>query len=298
MQAWEQVDFFKNLKRLRTSQYTGLVKVEEFENISVSDIKNGDILYRIQAKDNDTAVHIGIVFKRPEDADLELTMFQSSGRPYIEGCTYNLHENDHGPIQKKLNNGNLNDYFEVVDGQSGYARVLRITADTNWVDLGFQSGILWATRNVGANSPEELGYYVEWNNLASAEAEWVQTVGCSYWQNLLGSGCHTPTKEDWQKLIDSVPSEWKTQNGVNGRLFTASNGNKLFLPAAGFLHEGGIYNVGEYGIYWTSTSSDNPNNAWYARFNSNPDEKPVLREYLRLFGLSVRPVLVIPSNKD
>ena len=298
MKAWEQVEYFKSLKRLKTSQYTGLVKVEEFENISVSDIKNGDILYRIQAKDNDTATHIGIVFKRPEDADWELTMFQSSGDPKND-CEHNLHENDHGPIQKKLNNKNLNKYFEVVNGHSGYARVLRITADTNWVDLGLESGILWSTRNAVVNSPEEFGYYITWDNLASAEAEanlaWIEPEGTPY-SGIFG--CHTPTKEDWQELINNVPSEWKTQNGVKGRLFTASNGNKLFLPAAGFLHEGNIYNTGQYadlGFYWTSTPSENnPNNAYYVRFNSNPDEKPVLAAYLRLFGLSVRPVRSFP----
>ena len=32
----------------------------------------------------------------------------------------------------------------------------------DWVDLGLPSGLLWATRNVGANSPEDYGNYFAW----------------------------------------------------------------------------------------------------------------------------------------
>ena len=81
---------------------------------------------------------------------------------------------------------------------------------------------------------------------------------------------------------------WTTQNGVNGELFTASNGESLFLPAAGFRHVDGVFSVGEFGIYWSSSRSENdPNNAWYIRFNS---DTLASSEFLRLFGLSVRPV--------
>ena len=31
-----------------------------------------------------------------------------------------------------------------------------------YVDLGLPSGTLWATCNVGANAPEECGYYFAW----------------------------------------------------------------------------------------------------------------------------------------
>jgi hypothetical protein len=32
----------------------------------------------------------------------------------------------------------------------------------SYVDLGLPSGTLWATCNIGANSPEEYGYYFAW----------------------------------------------------------------------------------------------------------------------------------------
>ena len=38
------------------------------------------------------------------------------------------------------------------------------TTDNNsgWVDLGLPSGLLWATCNVGADTPEEFGDYFAW----------------------------------------------------------------------------------------------------------------------------------------
>ena len=49
-----------------------------------------------------------------------------------------------------------------------------------------------------------------------------------------GNGWRMPTKDDWQELYDNTTEAWVTQNGVNGCLLTASNGNTLFLPAAGY----------------------------------------------------------------
>lgn len=319
MKAHEQVSYFKNLKRLRTSQYTGLVKVEEFENVSVTDIKNGDIIYKIKAIGNDTATHIGIFLKTTTG---KLIMFQSSGDPSYT-CQQNRHESEHGPIQKEINQDNLNSYFYA---NSGRARLLRITADTNWVDLGLPSGVLWATRNVGANSPKESGYYLAWGETEEDSCydwkhykHWTGTTdlygniingsltkyneidglttlqpaddaATVYLENETGS--RMPTRQDWQELLDNTTDTWTTQNGVYGRLFTASNGNSLFLPAAGFRHIDGLFSVGEFGIYWSSSRSESDSyNAWYARFYA---DTLALSEYIRLFGLSVRPVRTFP----
>lgn len=85
-----------------------------------------------------------------------------------------------------------------------------------YVDLGLPSGTLWATCNVGADTPEGYGDYFAWGETQS------------------GSGWCMPTYNQWRELKVSTNTSWTTQNGVNGRLFTASNGNSLFLPAAGY----------------------------------------------------------------
>ena len=40
-------------------------------------------------------------------------------------------------------------------------------AGHEYVDLGLPSGTLWATCNVGANSPEEFGGYFAWAEISS-----------------------------------------------------------------------------------------------------------------------------------
>ena len=222
--------------------------------------------------------------------------------------------------------GRLEAYFHIGSGNAG---LLRITEDTNWGVLGLPSGILWATRNVGANSLEESGYYLAWaETQEKSYYDWdtyryynTSTYSITKYNDIdclttlqpnddaafvhLGGSCRMPTKKDWKELFDNTTYTWDSRYGVKGVLFKekniVSNGDSLFLPAVGFRHEDGIFD-GEhypqhydgYGFYWTSSRSTNDsNNAWYVSFKYET-EKPVLKEYLRLFGLPIRPVY--PKN--
>jgi hypothetical protein len=128
------------------------------------------------------------------------------------------------------------------------------------------SGTLWATCNIGANSPEEYGDYFAWGETAPKDDyNWSNYKWCNGTLNKLtkystrssygykgfvdnktvldpeddaayvnwGSSWRMPTTEQMQELIDNCSSVWTTQNGVNGRLFTGPNGNTMFLPATG-----------------------------------------------------------------
>lgn len=136
-----------------------------------------------------------------------------------------------------------------------------------YVDMGLPSGLLWATRNVGASSPEDYGYYFAWGETQPKSVySWSTYTYCSgsdstltkycnkstygyngFTDNLTtlqpgddaatanwGSGWRTPTEEEWKELVNNTTSIWTTRKGVRGQLFTASNGNSIFLPAAGF----------------------------------------------------------------
>ncbi len=84
-----------------------------------------------------------------------------------------------------------------------------------------------------------------------------------------GNGWRMPTKEEWQELYDNTTVTWTQQGGVNGRLFTASNGNSLFLPAAGYRYYSNLGYAGSSDYYWSSSlKSDDPREAWYADFYS------------------------------
>ena len=190
----------------------------------------------------------------------------------------------------------------------GVVGVMNIIAQSNhaYVDLGLPSGTLWATCNVGANAPEEYGDYFAWGETQPKDYyDWSTyqygnggdefdpqlTKYCddpNYGYNgftddlstLLpeddaatanwGSGWRMATEEEWSELLDNTTNTWTTQNGVNGYLFTAANGNSLFLPAAGDLWGDVIYSVDDYGGYWTnSLSLGSPNGGLYFAFNSD-----------------------------
>ena len=173
-----------------------------------------------------------------------------------------------------------------------------------WVDLGLPSGLLWAKCNLGANAPEEYGNYYAWGETQPKEVYYPSTYryctvdGNGNLQTLtkyntssdlgtidnlttlqaaddaataaLGSGARTPTKEEWEELINNTTVEWSTLNGVVGRKFTAANGNTLFLPAVGFRLGSGLFFAGSDGSYWSSSLyTVSPCNAWFFYFNSD-----------------------------
>ena len=158
--------------------------------------------------------------------------------------------------------------------------------DHDYVDLGLPSGLLWATCNLGADIPEDYGDYFAWGETQPKEYYYFNTYqycNGSYYtltkycnmsnygyngftDNLTtllpeddaatanwGADWRMPTKEEWKELYNNTTCMWTTQNGVNGRLFIASNGNSLFLPAAGNRSFSNLNNAGSNGLYWSSS---------------------------------------------
>ena len=192
----------------------------------------------------------------------------------------------------------------------GLGGTLTISGSHEYIDLGLPSGLLWATCNVGANAPEEYGDYFAWGETQPKDVyNWdtyqyydgsnvTKYTGSDGLTILLpeddaatanwGNGWRMPTKEEWQELYQNTTVTWTQQNGVNGRLFTASNGNSLFLPAAGWRWDDALDYVGSYGVYWSSSlDTDNPDNAWYFYFRSYLF---LMISNYRYCGLSVRAV--------
>ena len=191
----------------------------------------------------------------------------------------------------------------------------------SYVDLGLPSGTLWATCNVGAYSPEEYGDYFAWGETQpKATYSWNNYMFCNgnsyqitkycnvaeygyngFTDDLVylqqgddaatynwGNGWSTPTRHQWDELLENTSHIWTTQNGVNGRLFTSNNGKSIFLPAAGSVWSNG--NVGDtYNCnYWTNSSrTDLPYYSWnfYSRSDYFTESF-----FERSIGYSVRPV--------
>ena len=182
-----------------------------------------------------------------------------------------------------------------------------------WVDLGLPSGLLWATCNIGADKPEAYGDYFAWGETtpqADNAYDWnsykyhdgnkmtkyTETDGLETLESSddaatanWGGAWRMPTKAEMQELMDNTTCEWTVQNGVNGLLFTSSNGNTIFLPAAGGRYDSGIFLVGSNGYYWSaSLYTDYPGNAWY--FNFDSEDFDIYAKDARFNGFSVRPV--------
>ena len=170
------------------------------------------------------------------------------------------------------------------------------------VDLGLS--VKWATCNVGATTPEGYGEYFAWgetkpkSNYSSSnytyDADPDPTTLPSYADAATvnwGGAWRMPTAAERTELIDNCTWTWTTQNGINGYKVTSkTNGNSIFLPAAGYSLDGSFKNTGSDGYYWSSsddTYSATSYHAYCLRFTSGRLEKGSWSQYC---GLSVRPV--------
>ena len=174
-----------------------------------------------------------------------------------------------------------------------------------WVDLGLPSGLKWADRNIGAIKPEDYGLYFAWGETegyngitADKQFSWEDYKWCNGSNTTLikyntnssygtvdnltnleqvddaayasDNTYRMPTKSDLQELIDNTTFTWETLNGVNGGRFTGTNGNSIFIPAAGFCSWGEVEDAGSWVFLWSSSLYDSWN-GWNLHFDSCED---------------------------
>lgn len=184
----------------------------------------------------------------------------------------------------------------------------------DYVDLGLPSETLWATRNVGATSPEDYGDYFAWGETSTKE-EYTQENSLTYRLDIeelqsqgyidgegnltsshdaatanWGGEWRMPTSSEILELRIYCTWQWTTQNGVNGyKVKSKTNDNSIFLPAAGSRGGMSSSHVGFNSYYWSSTPLESDALGAYRLFFSSLI--PGSRGWrLRFYGLSVRPV--------
>lgn len=203
----------------------------------------------------------------------------------------------------------------VTDNRTGQTAAIKVTVkDPNqpeiheFVDLGLPSGILWATCNVGASSPEEYGNYYAWGEIKTKNVynweSYTHSNGdsdeCTDLGDISGTKydvAHVEWGDDWRiptysecrELIDNCTTEWTSVGGVLGRKIIGVNGNSIFLPAGGDIIDDKYDSQGSYGWYWTSHqfSGENVRYAHSIVFNQSIIS---LNGYVRLIGNLIRPV--------
>ena len=215
----------------------------------------------------------------------------------------------------------------VMKNMTLYAQWTTTTTGTEsehaWVDLGLPSGTKWAICNVGATTPEGYGNFYAWgetepkSNYSWATYKWCNgtsttitkyntdgSYGTVDNKTVLdpaddaaranwGGEWRMPTDAEWTELRENCEWTWTSDyngTGVAGRIVTSNtNGNAIFLPAAGFRQFGDLINAGYIGFYWSSSlSTDYPYDAWIAHFDSVGMGRS---DYGRHYGRSVRPIL-------
>ena len=232
------------------------------------------------------------------------------------------------PIRAIVLNEVTSDYLMAVDYATNVFTKYVNEKFHEYVDLGLPSGTLWATCNVGAKSPEEYGDYFAWGetsgyNSGKTNFDWSTYKWCKGSSSTLTKYCtnsdrgyngftddktvldleddaayvnwgpawRMPSIEQFQELYNSnyTTTEWTTLNGVRGLKITSkTNGNTIFLPAAGNYSFSSLNNAGSLGYCWPRTLSSYdplsaPNLYFYQGYISTGND-------YRCSGRSVRPV--------
>lgn len=164
--------------------------------------------------------------------------------------------------------------------------------DTNYhighefADLGLPSGTKWATCNVGASKPEEYGDYFAWGETEPKDNyDWSTYKWCNGSSTTMTKYCtnseygsvdnkiilelsddaananwrgdwRMPTKVEYDELrnLSYTTWTWTSLNGVNGYKVTSkTNGNSIFLPAAGYRYDSDLAYAGSNGYYLSSS---------------------------------------------
>ena len=190
----------------------------------------------------------------------------------------------------------------------------------SYVDLGLPSRLKWAKCNVGAENETDYGHYFMWGSTKPNtvdECTWTNAPfnnGSSvydetYFNSVKGTVCpngilakeydaashimggdwRMPTKAEIQELLDYTSNKWTEVNGVYGRKFTGSNGNSIFIPAAGDYYNGSVEDVGLSGNVWSSSFVTSDSGlAW--NFDGDSVSADAVSDF-RCNGLPVRGVL-------
>ena len=177
---------------------------------------------------------------------------------------------------------------------------------------------MWAKTNVGANRPEESGYYYAWGETTPNKSLYDETTytdpnvsnisGTEYDAAYTTSGgkWRMPTYNDFIELINYCTWEYTQVNSINGYKVIGANGNSIFLPFVGGKEDN--YNVGysEYGysgqgFYASGTAFPseygygNKYN-WYLYMDNDP--RFGMYGYNKTRGQTIRPVKELSTHID
>ncbi len=172
-----------------------------------------------------------------------------------------------------------------------------------WVDLGLPSGVRWSVCNYQSAKAENPGKHFAWA-YDSQQAEYSKANNKNFGiqdddisgnleydavRKLWGRGWRIPTAAEFQELADNCEKEYVLRGNTYGIKFTSRvNGQSIFLPTTGFKEGWDFMNDKTDGLYWTSTSYSDKDNAYIFHFSSSSTGGMSYTE--RHLGCCIRPV--------
>lgn len=178
------------------------------------------------------------------------------------------------------------------------------------VDLGLS--VNWASKNVGATSPEDAGGYYAWGEIKekdeyTKESYEFRCVEYGYTKTekiasdisgtkydvaklLIGENYRMPTKDEMKELILECDWRYGEINGVSGMVITGKNDNCIFIPDVGIKERMSTSTVC---YYWTSTAGEygTPYSLYISAF-SGESKYDLVNHVSVEHGLPVRPVVL------
>ena len=146
-----------------------------------------------------------------------------------------------------------------------------------FIDLGLESGLLWAETNIGSDAVTSGGDYFEWGGLEpnlsfnSDASSTKATFPDDFFsgsdvltlpdandaaRKLWHSSCRMPTNDEVHELKNSTNQSRTSRTDSNGNkadgweFKSKTNGNSIFIQYNGYIMDGGS-SGGGYGYYWT-----------------------------------------------
>lgn len=195
------------------------------------------------------------------------------------------------------------------------------------VDLGLPSGTLWATTNVGAETPEEEGTAFAWGETTKKDTfTWHTYKLCdvtdyeNYYEYKLnkynarksygtvvdrlhdllpeddaatvlwGKDWNTPTDDDVQELVEKCHFKYEMEGDTEGYRVTGPNGNSIYF-AFNHIHEADTVMTHYEGVFlWTKTVHELDDGGCFSARTFFINRAAGIADTRRYNGMSVRPV--------
>ena len=266
-------------------------------NINEEDIKN-------------SCYSVGIIYSKSETAPDKLRLNESGVEKATSGNGYDCTISEFTPLTTYYYRAFFECGETVLYGDVKSFKTPKEGYAKKAVELGLS--VKWAACNIGANRPEEYGYYFAWGETSpkSHFSEAGSKMSGLSWNELKQKGVinsqgrltssydaatvnwgnewRMPTMEEIDEFYAMVTVETVTKNGVKGLECYGPNGNSIFIPFSGKYDTDSRKYVGRYFYCWASTPIGN---VYFANNLSNEEGGGYGFEAdYRSHGLTIRPV--------